>query len=248
MGDVKTNEMDKQKEPVLRAVLIIVAVMLLFAFAIYRSYNSNELQGPVLLTIKNDAKTKFKAVGIMWDNHIILEKTNTDSFDIADDVLAESLNTNIAIVALKNNGELIKSGQFHIENDRAAPVIIRGIKNGELDLNIVTEKRKMEEISFPKKHTWKTELVQSNTQQYHIEGSFAGQTKNNYVFYVQGRGGVISQSDECKNNQTALTSWEAPGDINSSWVHMYKGNMSSHDGDEGNGAGDDNDEKFDDDE
>ena len=136
MGDVKTNEMDKQKEPVLRAVLIIVAVMLLFAFAIYRSYNSNELQGPVLLTIKNDAKTKFKAVGIMWDNHIILEKTNTDSFDIADDVLAESLNTNIAIVALKNNGELIKSGQFHIENDRAAPVIIRGIKNGELDLNI----------------------------------------------------------------------------------------------------------------
>ena len=213
MDDIKTNNQDnKQKEPVLRVVLIIVAVMLLFGFAIYKGYNSNDLQGPVLLTIKNDAKTKFKAVGIMWDNHIILEKTNTDSFAITDDVLAESLNTNIAIVALKDNGELIKSGQFHIEYDKGSPVIIRAIKNGELDLNIVTEKRKMKEIKFPKKYTWKMEQVQSNTQKYNIEGSFAGQTKNNYVFYVQGRGGVISQSDECKNNQTALAAWEAPGE------------------------------------
>ena len=156
MDDIKTNNKDnKQKEPVLRVVLIIVAVMLLFGFAIYKGYNSNELQGPVLLTIKNDSKTKFKAVGIMWDNHIILEKTNTDSFAITDDVLAESLNTNIAIVALKDNGELIKSGQFHIEYDKGSPVIIRAIKNGELDLNIVTEKRKMKEIKFPKKYTWK---------------------------------------------------------------------------------------------
>ena len=238
MDDIKTNNKDnKQKEPVLRAVLIIAVVVLLFAFAIYKGYNSNELQGPVLLTIKNDSKTKFKAVGIMWDNHIILEKTNTDSFAITDDVLAESLNTNISIVALKDNGELIKSGQFHIEYDKGSPVIIRAIKNGELDLNIVTEKRKMKEIKFPKKYTWKMEQVQSNTQKYNIEGSFAGQTKNNYVFYVQGRGGVISQSDECKDNQTALAAWEAPGDIKSSWVHMFKGNMSSDDNDDRDDVG-----------
>lgn len=238
MDDIKTNNKDnKQKEPVLRAVLIIAVVVLLFAFAIYKGYNSNELQGPVLLTIKNDSKTKFKAVGIMWDNHIILEKTNTDSFAITDDVLAESLNTNIAIVALKDNGELIKSGQFHIEYDKGSSVIIRAIKNGELDLNIVTEKRKMKEIKFPKKYTWKMEQVQSNTQKYNIEGSFAGQTKNNYVFYVQGRGGVISQSDECKDNQTALAAWEAPGDIKSSWVHMFKGNMSSDDNDDRDDVG-----------
>lgn len=238
MDDIKTNNKDnKQKEPVLRVVLIIVAVMLLFGFAIYKGYNSNELQGPVLLTIKNDSKTKFKAVGIMWDNHIILEKTNTDSFAITDDVLAESLNTNIAIVALKDNGELIKSGQFRIEYDKGSPVIIRAIKNGELDLNIVTEKRKMKEIKFPKKYTWKMEQVQSNTQKYNIEGLFAGQTKNNYVFYVQGRGGVISQSDECKDNQTALAAWKAPGDIKSSWVHMFKGNMSSDDNDDRDDVG-----------
>lgn len=238
MDDIKTNDQDnKQKEPVLRAVLIIAVVALLFAFAIYKGYNSNELQGPVLLTIKNDSKTKFKAVGIMWDNHIILEKTNVDSFAIPDEVLAESLNTNVAIVALKDNGELVKSGQFAFEYEKGAPVIIRAIKNGELDLNITTEKRKMKEINFPKKHTWKMEQVQSNTQKYNIEGSFAGQTKNNYVFYVQGRGGVISQSDECKNNQAALAAWEAPGDIKSSWVHMFKGNMSSDDNDDRDDVG-----------
>ena len=85
MDDIKTNNKDnKQKEPVLRAVLIIAVVVLLFAFVIYKGYNFNELQGPVLLTIKNDSKTKFKAVGIMWDNHIILKKTNTDSFAITE--------------------------------------------------------------------------------------------------------------------------------------------------------------------
>ncbi|SFE74804.1 hypothetical protein [Peptostreptococcus sp. D1] len=188
----------------------IILLVIIIGF-IYFVRNNDNIDSSI--TIKNETSEKLKAVGILSDNKVILNKTNGDKFYIPEK-LTNKINE-VSIVVVSDTGSVSKSKAIYLKDIKA--VSIKELKGANIELNVKTKEKSFEEIDIPELSGWKAGIEGNN-----VRGSFQAKTMTNYTLYILGKGGRLGASDTDNNNTEVVASWEKPKAKVDSWVVFSK--------------------------
>lgn len=185
-------------------VAITLLIVLIGGFMLIRGSDNIETS----LKIKNSSEEYFEYVGIVWEGHALICKSDKRSYLVPKE-LTEKVDT-VSVVGIKNDGELFSSGNFSLHNNKA--VEISGVHSSELTLNIGTKKSKAK-TSLPDIKNWTIKEDKTN-----VNSTFSCDTEYNYTLYVYGKGGILGVSDTLSKGKEAVASWEKPKSEKMAWV------------------------------
>lgn len=164
-----------------------------------------------ILEVENKAGEKYQAVGIAWDKHVLLHKTNGEKIFFPRELVKDA--KDVTLLLVKKDGTVASSGYFSLAGNKR--VVIEKVREKEIELDVSVEHKEDNKIILPPLDKWKV-----NADENHIKASFSADTQLEYMVYVLGSGGELGISDKATDKQGVIASWEKSGDQLDSWLYF----------------------------
>lgn len=190
-------------------IMLAAAVLLIVAIAAFMQIRGSD-SIDASLEIKNSSKEQFEYVGIVWEDHALVCKTDQTDYFMPEEITEKA--DSVSVIGIKYSGEVICSGSFSLPDNKSTE--IKEVRDSVLILDINTGKAD-KKISLPDMKNWVIETDEGN-----VRSTFSCDTEYRYTLYILGKGGSLGVSDALSKGEEATASWEDPKTAKTAWVML----------------------------